>query len=753
MFKKRKKINPSLAGLQLLTLYFLLLQSVYASCPNSCTCGRSGVQCISMDLKTVPDNMDDKITELDLSHNEISDTENLQDFADLEILNLSHNKIKKIEYDIFDDMDSLDELDLSHNEIHAVDDDTFEWNPLKLRSLRLHNNKLKFVEHYTFYDLEELEELYLQNNVIASIHSLAFSNMKRLKKLDVSGNHLITFSPEWIRDPIKMDPDVHLDFKNNLFECDCGMRDALDYFDSAEYMEHSRNTSPVHKQIVCTDTDNEGKQLIAFKTKKDDLPCVDPVIKQLSKTTSVQAGKNIKLQCIAEGKPKPIISWVAPNDDVYRLDSDGFEGIDVDETGSLIIENVNSKDQGKYICVATSAANSKQQQAHMTLTVTGDDPPEEDSDDEYFDDIDKDGPFDGIEIEHDSNFDLSDVDLGDYCPRKCDCSGEDIDCSYYSSRGNKIRDFPKLPKTSSNQKYMHLRLNMKFNELGKIPERLCDHIGVTKLEELDLEGNIINTIHPNAFAGCTQITRINLKRNELRSEELVAFRNMPRLSGLILDGNHIENIPAKTFTNNPKLNFVYIRNSKLMSIDANFIQGSPEFSTLNLADNALPDVHVQMVKNLIKMSGKAMVHYQENPIDCNSCNIKSLVGENKNMDGQGLDYSRITCGKPSQVRDMQLDEIQALLPKKCSDPSANMPFVGRSSWFIFLIKLSLLAGMIYGGYVIYKKWQLRRSIEPRFQGGFQGDMVPHYQPQNQYEYDTGSRTQLNVNSADQEVMM
>jgi hypothetical protein len=49
---------------------------------------------------------------------------------------------------------------------------------------------------------------------------------------------------------------------------------------------------------------------------------------------------SVLLKCIATGQPKPSIEWRAPNDDVYRLTSDDFEGITVHQDGSMLIEDI-----------------------------------------------------------------------------------------------------------------------------------------------------------------------------------------------------------------------------------------------------------------------------------------------------------------------------------------------------------------------------------------------------------------------------
>ena len=60
--------------------------------------------------------------------------------------------------------------------------------------------------------------------------------------------------------------------------------------------------------------------------------------------------------------------WIAPNSDHYSLQTaDRFEGIEIFQTGALIIRKVNVSDAGTYTCVAT--AHNVSVQAEMSLTV------------------------------------------------------------------------------------------------------------------------------------------------------------------------------------------------------------------------------------------------------------------------------------------------------------------------------------------------------------------------------------------------
>ncbi|KAL8608110.1 hypothetical protein ACOMHN_016565 [Nucella lapillus] len=77
-----------------------------------------------------------------------------------------------------------------------------------------------------------------------------------------------------------------------------------------------------------------------------------PKIREYQRKVLVAAGKSAKLNCIAEGIPRPNITW-------YRSDRmlQTAYGVEVRQ-GELVIDNVENLDAGTYKCVATNDAGS-----------------------------------------------------------------------------------------------------------------------------------------------------------------------------------------------------------------------------------------------------------------------------------------------------------------------------------------------------------------------------------------------------------
>ncbi|XP_045449889.1 toll-like receptor 6 [Melitaea cinxia] len=130
---------------------------------------------------------------LDLSRNELtSQWINKGTFVGLlrmVILNISLNRLSRIDRYMFQDLYSLQKLNLEHNEITSIDEHAFE-ELRNLHSLTLSNNKIVHIHIHIFTDLHVLHELFLDNNKIKHIDENAFDNMTTIEDLGLNDNFL-----------------------------------------------------------------------------------------------------------------------------------------------------------------------------------------------------------------------------------------------------------------------------------------------------------------------------------------------------------------------------------------------------------------------------------------------------------------------------------------------------------------------------------------------------------------------------------
>ncbi|XP_034936835.1 toll-like receptor 6 [Chelonus insularis] len=107
----------------------------------------------------------------------------------LVLLDLSHNKIVKLDPALFKDLYTLQILNLKYNEIETIPADTF--SPMSnLHTLELAHNRLTYLDAYSLNGLYAVSLLSLDSNLLEGIHPDAFRNCSSMQDLNLSGNNL-----------------------------------------------------------------------------------------------------------------------------------------------------------------------------------------------------------------------------------------------------------------------------------------------------------------------------------------------------------------------------------------------------------------------------------------------------------------------------------------------------------------------------------------------------------------------------------
>lgn len=687
---------------------------------EECKCDSEGkvIDCREKKMSKIPSTIPETVTSLYLSSNNIKKIEQIGDLTNLIYLNLDSNQIDSIQFDVFDNMDSLQRLVLSNNNLSSLDDDTFEWNPLRLEIIDLSFNKFKYIQHFLFYDLERLQEIYLQKNIISFIHPHAFQQLKELRKLDLSGNHLKTFNPQWVQ-KLAANAMETMNFSGNRWACDCGMTDAIKFLQSEDAFWF---TDLVKKDgLYCTDANGKSNGKSVAKQTIKSLTCNPPRITGISKPSEISAGRSVLLRCQATGSPEPTISWIAPNEDVYRLNSDNFKGVNVDENGDLLIQNLKKSDEGKYICQASSNTGDQKNnvvQVSTTVTVKA---ASETKQGRY------DGETESIDASDDEKHEI--FDTSKHCPKGCTCLAEQIDCSYPQQDGEggfsqKMDSFPSIPRDDTVLSKITQLYNLEGNSIDQIPADVCGPFDT--LHELRLNDNEISEIDEDAFEGCQDLKVLTLRKNFLSEIPTETFQDMPKLEILVLDENEIMMIGANSFNNLPSLRWIYLRNNKIRQINEMAFNRLPRLDFMHLEENYLSHLQVNWMdhlradqkKHAVKSKserGEVKLFLDENPVRCD-CNLREFYNKAKKEYGEMIDMEEIVCDSPAQFRDKMLDELTDDDLKKCSDEPDLIgvydPVEEESSGTLHLI-LGVLLGLMVsvGGVYVYNRHRRGQLIE------------------------------------------
>ncbi|RWS26126.1 slit 3 protein-like protein [Leptotrombidium deliense] len=132
---------------------------------------------------------------LDLSHNEITSNwigvDTFSDLIRVNTIDLSFNRLTRIDSSTFRSQYHLQMLQLHHNEIESIADNAFA-SLYNLQNLVLSHNRLTRVDATSFAGLQALMSLMLDHNRIESIHIDTFRNATGLMEVNLSVNRLDT---------------------------------------------------------------------------------------------------------------------------------------------------------------------------------------------------------------------------------------------------------------------------------------------------------------------------------------------------------------------------------------------------------------------------------------------------------------------------------------------------------------------------------------------------------------------------------
>ncbi|XP_058508872.1 vasorin b [Solea solea] len=182
-------------------LLLILPEGILSSnCPKDCSCSTpESILCFQRRSSTIPKGVPAFTKSLYLFANGIEGL-TAKDFSgmeNLEMLDLSQNKLTEIPDRVFEPLTSLRNLDLSSNQITHISKICFHGMAL-LERLYLYSNLIKTIHPAAFDGLEHLLELKMQGNQLTSLPALA---MPRLLLLDLRFNVLNSLGPSDLLTP------------------------------------------------------------------------------------------------------------------------------------------------------------------------------------------------------------------------------------------------------------------------------------------------------------------------------------------------------------------------------------------------------------------------------------------------------------------------------------------------------------------------------------------------------------------------
>ncbi|XP_077979274.1 uncharacterized protein LOC144434642 [Glandiceps talaboti] len=398
-------------------IYICILSTVAtATCPTSCYCWDTNVDCRLGELTEIPSDIPFDTTNLYLGWNRLTYIRNdsfsaltnlvrlvlganqieeldVLSFAglhNLEYLNLESNRLSTLQSSVFYNLTKLQHLHINHNKLSCLNDDLFDGllnldylylysNQIhylsegifrglgKLRYLRLYTNSITSLPENIFEGLAELYDLRLHSNTIRTLSEGTFNGLSKLRTLYLYGNHITTL-PGSIFNGLN---NIYiLRMYNNPWSCDCRLKDIR------QWLDDNKDSLSLGSTIMrCEAPDQHaGKDMLSIPL--DDLICYPlPVFYTPFKVIKSQEGVIVTLDCDVIGDPTPTKYWITPNGTVVEHDATPPEmcsesNLVQRNDGSLMIPFVNMDDEGIYTCVATSPEGTTLGSRNLKLNST-----------------------------------------------------------------------------------------------------------------------------------------------------------------------------------------------------------------------------------------------------------------------------------------------------------------------------------------------------------------------------------------------
>ncbi|XP_076736591.1 leucine rich repeat containing 66 [Maylandia zebra] len=342
--------GPFLAAV-LVLVSSLLCSSSSPACLQSCTCQSAFLlNCSSAGLSSVPQHIQDSVTELDFSHNLLKSVTFHQPHYNLRSVWLGNNSITRLSLCTGRNLGgqhrrdkyrsrpwtrrkcvswapTLQLLSVEMNQLRQLPEGLEGIESLEV--LQLSFNRISTLRLGELSHLQQLKELHLQHNLITSLHPQMFQDLPQLKVLDLSFNMLTSIHPLMYLTLQNIGTEVRL--LGNRWQCDCRMHSLR------RRIAFDSNRGLQVWSIMCASPSTlSGRDLLQLQD--DELNCLSTGnIPELHQDVTVHRGSEILLSCSAEDSV-----WWTPNGQMSVNQSDG----------GLLISDITESDTGLYVCVS-----------------------------------------------------------------------------------------------------------------------------------------------------------------------------------------------------------------------------------------------------------------------------------------------------------------------------------------------------------------------------------------------------------------
>jgi Leucine-rich repeat (LRR) protein len=530
-----------------------------------------------------------QLNTLSLARNEIESIENDSFLSEpfenyLGEINLSENKLKKIQYGSFKGLYKLQILFLDKNLIEEIDDYSFE-SLNNLKELNIQSNRIKKIRHNSFKHLNSLEMLRLSANKIDEVEVNSFRNMRKLTYLDINSNNIKILQYEIFNDRSKL--ESFFLFQNNIQSLDALPFDTMHHLRILHFCSNKIKNLKFGHFIHLENLDE-------LKLEKNEIGTFEKnTFVGLGNLTSLYMRGN-KIKQLVNGAFHSLINVQTLDlylNDINHIEMNVFTDLDNLMTLNLdsnqistlkdvqfnlklnklflrsnLIFNLNEINSSSLSALYVSK-NRVQEIKLISLMPNL-----------VYLDLSHNRL---ISIKDESFLNLKRLKHLNLSYNKLDLRSEFNNISYFKGQSNlEILDL------SFNQ-IKYLDSNVTFRYLGS-------------LKLLNVSDNKMKFIDSYVFGFLTELSDLNLASNSLSFINENCFYNLSKLKSLMLSFNQINStIFLKSNENYLKnLECLYLEQNRILSIGEKDFESSPKLTLLNLNSNSIQIFHEKAFESL-----------------------------------------------------------------------------------------------------------------------------------------------------------
>ncbi|XP_045461578.1 protein artichoke [Harmonia axyridis] len=491
------------------------------------------------------------VERLDLSFNKIKkiDGSHMADLTKLGWLNVSHNALTEITRGAFARNTVLKVLNMSHNSIKRLDSNTFRGMRF-LRRIYLSDNKISDVARGTFASLTRIGTIDLARNLLEKVDYQMFYQLNYLELIDLSQNNITEVQKLSFKDVYFAKIDLS---RNNISVIENG---AFENCANISVLDLSHNSIDSFARKVFDETTYAAELRLSYNklTSLNEVPLAN-----MSGLKILNVSHNELIKIPKSTFPK-----------LYELHTIDLSHNNLTEIFNSVFQTLFSL---RFLNLSYNHMNALKPSTFGALPTL-------------------------LELDMSHNL-LKKIARGAFT--RLDGMRRLL------IQGNMLGEVFTIPQSVS-------YLDLSNNQLTHLPDKLWP--SMNSLLELDLGNNqLADNLTSQSFSGLLTVQRLHLNNNGIQKPPYEALKTLSSLQYLYLQDNNITMLGKAAFGNLPVVFELNLANNSIRNVSVRAFDGLLQLLTLNLTNNNISYIPNGAFHGLVALTTLDLSHNKLEKLD------------------------------------------------------------------------------------------------------------------------------------------